>query len=337
MILVVLLRYTQPQATRSISFKLSFWIGLSDALYRSFYIIYVASDFLDEVIPNNLWLGRIIFWSFHFFPIWFSLLTVSIAFDLQLSAFHNKLTVQRSFFSNRNFQSPVKESLLDGAIVLDVGCGPGIWTMEMATEYPRSQFHGIDICDMFPQQIRPANCHFQIADILKRLPFEDAQFDFIYIRCMSLAVFQSEWPDVISEIFRIIKPGGYLEFVEAVYNTLRARDTHPSWACRIGEYLRFIGTEDVNSFSHPITVSSQSGEDVSCGKDYWMHFLRAIKPHLAQVMYISPEEYDELQQCVYRELSADNIRIDVVSTYGWKPFKIIQVREDDEQIDTFSG
>ncbi|KAL1916129.1 uncharacterized protein VTP21DRAFT_6133 [Calcarisporiella thermophila] len=95
MILVVFLRYTQPQATRSISFKLSFWIGLSDALYRSFYIIYVANDFVDAVMPNNLWLGRIIFWSFHFFPIWFSLLTVSIAFDLQLSTFQNKLTVQR--------------------------------------------------------------------------------------------------------------------------------------------------------------------------------------------------------------------------------------------------
>ncbi|KAL1916130.1 uncharacterized protein VTP21DRAFT_6134 [Calcarisporiella thermophila] len=251
----------------------------------------------------------------------------------------------RSLFSNRNFLSPVQDVLRDGAMVLDIGCGPGTWTMEMATEYPRSQFHGIDICDMFPQQIKPVNCHFQIANILKKLSFDDASFDFIYIRCMSLGVFQSEWVEVIADVLRIIKPGGYIEFVEAdyaikcdgkalrkitdgIYNTLRARDIHPSWTRRIGEYLKYIGVEDVNALSLQFPVSRLSREDGGSGVEYWMQFLSAMRPHLAQVMYISPEEYDDLQQNVYQELSAERFNIDVVCTYGRKPFNITHEVED---------
>ncbi|KAL1923617.1 uncharacterized protein VTP21DRAFT_8597 [Calcarisporiella thermophila] len=95
MFLVAFLRYTQPQATRSVSFRLSFWIGLADALYRSFYVMWMEVDFRDTVIASNLWFGRIVLWSFYFFPMWFSLLTVSIALDLQLSAFHKHLNIAR--------------------------------------------------------------------------------------------------------------------------------------------------------------------------------------------------------------------------------------------------
>ncbi|KAL1916131.1 uncharacterized protein VTP21DRAFT_6135 [Calcarisporiella thermophila] len=259
----------------------------------------------------------------------------------------------RSLFSNRNFLSPVQDILRDGAMVLDLGCGPGTWIMEMATEFPRSQFHGIDICDLFPQQIRPDNCHFQVANILKGLPFENALFDFIYIRCVSLAVFQSEWAGVITEILRVLKPGGYLEFVEAdyaiqcegkslqkiadgIYNSLRARDIHPSWTRRIGEYLRSISVEDISSLSQPFLASIFSGKDGERGVVYWMQFLSALKPHLAQVMYISSEEYDELQQCICRELSTERIQIDVVCTYGRKSGYIDQAEENEDQIEIYS-
>jgi tRNA G46 methylase TrmB len=29
--------------------------------------------------------------------------------------------------------------------VLDVGCGPATWLLELATEYPANNFYGIDI------------------------------------------------------------------------------------------------------------------------------------------------------------------------------------------------
>src|SRR5436305_6312800 len=42
-----------------------------------------------------------------------------------------------------HFSSPIETILkLGGVQVLDVGCGSGIWLLEMATNYPLSQFTG---------------------------------------------------------------------------------------------------------------------------------------------------------------------------------------------------
>ncbi|KAG1474076.1 hypothetical protein G6F56_000568 [Rhizopus delemar] len=67
--------------------------------------------------------------------------------------------------------------LENGAKVLDLGCGPGTWIMDMATEHPNSDFTGIDMSDVFPSNIRPANVSFKLANVLDGLPFEDHTFD----------------------------------------------------------------------------------------------------------------------------------------------------------------
>ncbi|RUS15742.1 S-adenosyl-L-methionine-dependent methyltransferase [Endogone sp. FLAS-F59071] len=76
-----------------------------------------------------------------------------------------------------NFEAPIKEMLENNAKVLEIGCGPGTWSMEMATEYPRSEFIGIDISSDFPSDCKPHNCNFLVSDFLAPLPFEDTSFD----------------------------------------------------------------------------------------------------------------------------------------------------------------
>ncbi|KAL1923618.1 uncharacterized protein VTP21DRAFT_8598 [Calcarisporiella thermophila] len=226
----------------------------------------------------------------------------------------------RSLFGNRDFLSPVHIILQSGAKVLDAGCGPGTWAMEMASEYPNSQFYGIDISNMFPLHSKPSNCTFQIANILKKLSFEDNKFDF---------------------------PGGYVEIVDAdysiqcderatmklidgIYNTLRARDIHPSWGRRVGDILQTMGVEDVQSLTQRFPVGKHSDRDGRSGLEQWMRFLIAMRPHLAQVMYISGDEYDELLQRASQELSMNEISIEVMCTYGKKPLKLVK---DDERIE----
>ncbi|KAL1914958.1 uncharacterized protein VTP21DRAFT_7663 [Calcarisporiella thermophila] len=216
-------------------------------------------------------------------------------------------------FSNCNFLSPVQSILSSGTTVLDIGCGPGTWIMEMAVEYPRTKFYGIDMFKMFPSHIVPANCYFQTANALEALPYSDQSFGFVFIRDLGLAVYQKEWPSLITEVLRVLKPGGYLELVETdyfvqgegeafgkisngLYNALRARDIHPSWTQKIGDYLNTMHMEDVNSFPQSFPV--------------------------AQVMYISGEEYDELLRGVYQELLENGVHIKVICTYGRKPPQI---------------
>ncbi|KAG0173195.1 hypothetical protein DFQ30_008584 [Apophysomyces sp. BC1015] len=105
--------------------------------------------------------------------------------------------------------------LEENARILDVGCGPGTWIMDIATEYPTSEFIGIDMCDVFPTNIRPPNVTFQVGNVLERLPFPDNSFDFVNIRLFIIALKKEQWPIVFAELFRVTKPGGCIQSTEA--------------------------------------------------------------------------------------------------------------------------
>lgn len=113
-----------------------------------------------------------------------------------------------------NFDAPVTEMLEDGITVLDAGCGPGTWTLEMSHTYPRSQFYGIDIAPQFPVTIKPPNCDFQVASLAEKLPFPDNFFDYIHQRLLVVALTKDGWHNCLSELYRVLKPGGYVEFKE---------------------------------------------------------------------------------------------------------------------------
>ncbi|RUS29698.1 hypothetical protein BC938DRAFT_480358 [Jimgerdemannia flammicorona] len=61
---------------------------------------------------------------------------------------HNLL--QRVYGSNH--LSPLGAELERGCKVLDAGAGTGIWSMEMAGTYPRSEFYATDVVDLFPPE-----------------------------------------------------------------------------------------------------------------------------------------------------------------------------------------
>lgn len=104
-------------------------------------------------------------------------------------------------------------------VVLDVGCGSGTWTMEMATQFPRAQFIGIDKQPSFPNDIKPKNCHFKMFDISQssvKLPFMDQTVDYIFQRDLNWDLSENTWLPLVKEFFRVLKPGGWIELVEPV-------------------------------------------------------------------------------------------------------------------------
>ncbi|CAG8783062.1 33864_t:CDS:2, partial [Racocetra persica] len=104
---------------------------------------------------------------------------------------------------NGNYSAPVTELLERGNCnVLD------------STTYSKSRFIGIDISPMFPTGIKPPNLTFHTANVLKGLPFPDDHFDFVYMRFLIIAFTEDEWTTVISELIRVVKPGGWIELME---------------------------------------------------------------------------------------------------------------------------
>lgn len=85
----------------------------------------------------------------------------------------------------------------------------------MAIEHPEFEVTGIDMADMFPATIRPENVKFEICDIMAGLPYPDNSFDFIHMRLMIVALRGNEWPLVLKEAYRVLKPGGIIGLVES--------------------------------------------------------------------------------------------------------------------------
>ncbi|KAI8139215.1 S-adenosyl-L-methionine-dependent methyltransferase [Fennellomyces sp. T-0311] len=112
--------------------------------------------------------------------------------------------------------APGISSMLEkpSAVVLDVGCGPGAWTMEMAFMYPKATFIGIDQDKFYPQDIKPKNCHFRQYNIEDGLPFPDNSIDYIYQRDMNWGLSTDLWKASMREYMRVLKPGGWIELVE---------------------------------------------------------------------------------------------------------------------------
>ncbi|CAG8543863.1 10882_t:CDS:2 [Gigaspora margarita] len=117
---------------------------------------------------------------------------------------------------NGNYMSPITPLLKSsGARVLDIACGPGNWACEMSSDYPNSTFIGIETIQMFPIQ-KPNNVEFKLhEDFNTRFPFEDNSFDFIHMRfCWFYFTFDQWRTTIIKELVRLLKPGGWLEFIE---------------------------------------------------------------------------------------------------------------------------
>ncbi|KAL1924616.1 uncharacterized protein VTP21DRAFT_4270 [Calcarisporiella thermophila] len=95
MIIVVWLRYSHPDVANTISFKLSFWIGFVDVLWRTEFILFKSNEIFDPIAGQDHWIPRLFLWLQHFLRIWAVLPSVCIAFDLQLTFIHGRKNLKR--------------------------------------------------------------------------------------------------------------------------------------------------------------------------------------------------------------------------------------------------
>jgi ubiquinone/menaquinone biosynthesis C-methylase UbiE len=114
------------------------------------------------------------------------------------------------------FPSLVQDLLADvreARRILDVGCGPGQFTILLAEAVPGAETWGIDLAPTMIELAREhaakspaaARLHFEVADVAK-LPFPDAHFDAV-VSSGSI----KHWPDAgagLREMHRVLAPGG---------------------------------------------------------------------------------------------------------------------------------
>jgi len=95
--------------------------------------------------------------------------------------------------------------------ILDLGCGTGIWCMDMADEHPGAEVIGVDLSPIQPS-FTPPNCKFEIDDVTSVWTYPAAHFDFINIRTLYGSI--ADWPALYAQIFNGLEPGGYFHQLE---------------------------------------------------------------------------------------------------------------------------
>lgn len=139
--------------------------------------------------------------------------------------------------------APVHETLKrGGARVLDAGCGTGIWSIEMAQKYPESEFVASDLINVFTQSVTkaPPNLRFDLSNTLE-LPYSDGQFDYVFQRFQAVCFKEEEWPRVIKELTRVLKPGGWLELSKLCHHfSFFLFSFHPSLYFRNAELMNWV-------------------------------------------------------------------------------------------------
>lgn len=105
--------------------------------------------------------------------------------------------------------------------VLDIGCGPGGWAIDVAFRYPDMSVIGLDIDESAVQYAMARarssgyeNATFEVHDVTTSLPFSDASVDYINICLANSFLLKEQWPRLLADCRRVLRPGGRLRSIE---------------------------------------------------------------------------------------------------------------------------
>ncbi|KAF9444521.1 S-adenosyl-L-methionine-dependent methyltransferase [Macrolepiota fuliginosa MF-IS2] len=220
-------------------------------------------------------------------------------------------------FGNSPILAPVQ--FADGDQVLEIGAAAGAWLYDAAQQIGSSskvKFHAIDIEDqLFPSE-PPHNMSFSVASVLDLPPTWKERFSYVHQRLLMGALTETQWPTAVQEIYRVVRPGGWVELSEGEAQIgcpdggerhQFHRLLHEFWVSRslvvytgleLPKLLKAVGFVDIKMVTREIPLGSQAGELGEAVLDTICGVLRAIKKPVLMGggfgIVQTAEEYDAL-------------------------------------------
>lgn len=122
-------------------------------------------------------------------------------------------------------------SLPERPNIADVATGTAIWTFDVISEHKDAQIDGLDIdLSQAPHPgWLPSNIKLREWNIFEEVP-EDlvGKYDYIHIRLLILVVSSSTTQPVIQRLFKLLKPGEYLQWDELDCVNMRVKKVDAS-------------------------------------------------------------------------------------------------------------
>ncbi|CAI2178919.1 10167_t:CDS:2 [Funneliformis geosporum] len=245
-----------------------------------------------------------------------------------------KIDAYFRYIWNSYFSSPVERTLHNGAFILDLRCGTGTFLLDLCSQYQSSNFVGIDRRDdYFPRDLskNSKNVKFIKHDILDGIPYADNTFDFIYMRFMMKYFTEAEWKtNIIPEIFRVCKRGGWIEIVDSDLNIYNAgpctESYHRTCTNKFGLNYRVeldrlqdimniykdigitIIKEKINPW-YPIQLQKSN-------KSFEMaaEFLNLLYPLMSNELKLNIEDYENLSRHIIKEIAENKTPNDLIGS-----------------------
>ena len=225
--------------------------------------------------------------------------------------------------------------------ILDVGCGTGRWATEMARRFPQANVIGVDIAPPTTEagdgaDTRPENYTFVQGNVLERLPFADNSFDYTHQRLLVAAIPAARWPNVVAELIRVTRPGGWVELLEAESRLPNAgpglqasmrwasalagrRGIDPASASQIGDFLRQAGAQRVATRTIALPVGEPAGRLGVMAKADLLAGMTGLRGIVTTMGIISESDFDANTRQIEAELSSGRISWPFYIAYGQKP------------------
>jgi ubiquinone/menaquinone biosynthesis C-methylase UbiE len=231
---------------------------------------------------------------------------------------------------------PERTMLTGKQRILEIGCGPGSWSLDVARSYPTCTVVGIDSSAAmigYAQSLKDlhglANVHFKRMSSDARLHFAPESFNLMTMHWNIASLCAMDWSQLLQDCVQAVRPGGTLRIVEEdlLGQNNGAALTQLSRFCRQllhqksgllafdegGEgsmptseaFLHAAGCEQVSHSSSSITVSfGEAGYQVyaQCLHLLFLHLL----PLFATVA--TQEELEQLHGQVLEDLSNETFQ-----------------------------
>jgi SAM-dependent methyltransferase len=217
--------------------------------------------------------------------------------------------------------------------VLEIACGPGGWTREVAKVHPHMHITGVDFSramiafarsTLLNQDVLNIE-YLEVPSFVGPYPFNEGSFDLISAQSMSKFLTTDTWPEFLTICARLLRPGGLIRlrefevgltnapaheelsrlFIQAMRLAKRSfspSDRHLGWLSELEPLLASAGFGERFCVPHVVNYSYSTPFYEEWKKDYLI-LSREVQPLVVEMGLATEKRIDELHRQQTYEMS----------------------------------
>ncbi len=204
----------------------------------------------------------------------------------------------------------------------------------MAREHLEIEVTGIDISEAmirFAKALATSrgydNASFKVMDVKQPLVFADASFDLVNERTLYGVMGPGEWPQLLAECKRILRPGGIIRLTELEAPVSTSLALNELWYHHTRAFYKLGRSFSVDEWHigiNPVLKRLLRDAGTADFEGFFRHFVYVFglaKPFLLKVAELTEQEHERLYQHMQAEMLASDFcgLWTYVTAWGEKP------------------